>query len=72
MLNNDKIPLTPKQLKVYSFILTEFQEKGFIPTYQEIAEKFGTDRAGIARYLKRIEGRGWIKTNTAPRAIQIL
>jgi|TARA_R110002153_G_scaffold63634_1_gene170652 repressor LexA len=55
--------LTPRQKDVLDFVVSYQSDKGFSPTYKEIAEGVGVSSVGgVAAHVKKIEARGYIKT----------
>jgi repressor LexA len=48
---------------VLDFVVSYQSDKGFSPTYKEIAEGVGVSSVGgVAAHVKKIEARGYIKT----------
>ena len=55
--------LTKRQKDVLDFIVDYQVEKGYSPTYAEIADGVGVSSiGGVAAHIKKIEARGYIKT----------
>lgn len=48
-------------LAVYTFVWQYYQEHGFPPTQQEIANACFIARSGVTRHLDRLTIWGWIK-----------
>lgn len=56
-----KFNLTPTQREVFDFIDDFIDEKGFAPTYREIAEGCGfTSLSRVTKLMKALKLRGWI------------
>ncbi len=65
--------LTPKQKQVLDFIKQFFQEQGYAPSKQEIADHFGFQSRGtVSDYLKRLKNLGYIENGTHSRNIRAL
>ena len=57
-----KMPLTPKQLKVLQFLKAFYNENEFMPSYREIAENFDLKSTNsVFDYLNRLDQKGYIK-----------
>ena len=46
--------------QVYAFVWMYYQEHGFGPTQQEIAEGCGLARSGVSRHLDKLARWGWL------------
>lgn len=64
--------LTPKQKKILDFITGFSQKKGFAPSLEEIANKFGLVISTIYQHVKALETKGYLKKeNNQPRGITL-
>lgn len=59
----EKTPLTKTQENIYAFVAGYYDDNGYAPTGQEIAEKFGTTSQVVDQHLRNIAAKGWIKFN---------
>ncbi len=66
--------LTPKQKRVLEFIRDYSRARGYAPTQQEIARRFGFRSLGtVQNYLTRLEREGLIRRRwNGKRALQVL
>lgn len=64
--------LTPKQKQVFEFIKKFFQDKGYAPSKQEIADYFGfKSRGTVSDYLKRLKDLGLLNGDGTARSLRI-
>jgi DNA-binding MarR family transcriptional regulator len=45
---------------VYAFVWHYYQEHGYSPTHQEIADGCGVARSGVSRHLDKLARWGWV------------
>ncbi len=66
--------LTPRQKAVLEFIAHYMAERGYAPSYQEIADAFGiASKQGVVRHLEALVRKGYIVRNTTTaRSIRIV
>ena len=66
--------LTPKQKKLLEFIRDFAREKGYAPSQQEIADRFGFQSLGtVQNYLVRLEREGFLRRSwNAKRALEVV
>lgn len=66
--------ITPKQQKVYSYIIHFQQDHGYCPSQREIADHFGFKSLGtVQNYLKRLESNQLLKKSwNSKRGLEIL
>ena len=66
--------LTPKQLNVLTYIRDFTQAKGYAPSQQEIAGRFGFRSLGtVQNYLVRLEEQGYLRRSwNAKRALEVV
>lgn len=56
--------LTKKQKSILDYLVSFFQDHGYMPTYREIAEEFNlSSPASIHQYIKALEDKGYISTS---------
>ena len=69
-----KKDLSSSQQKIYEYILSETEQKGYPPSVREICAAVGLKSTSTVHgHLKRLESRGYIRRDlTKPRAIEIL
>lgn len=68
-------PLTPKEQMVLDFIRTFLAKKGYVPSYEEIKNRFGyASLFSVQQYLKQLENKGYLRTpgGNKKRAIEVL
>ncbi len=67
------VHLTPRQRKVFEFIVGQLQRSGRPPTVREIGERFGLRSTGSVRsYLEALEKKGYIsRESSISRGISI-
>jgi|TARA_R100000789_G_scaffold98626_1_gene102922 SOS-response transcriptional repressor LexA len=57
-----KVGMTPRQKECFDFISGFWDEKGYAPSYDEIAEALGAkSKASIAGLVSKLEERGFIR-----------
>jgi repressor LexA len=66
--------LTKRQEKILTFISNYIMEKGYSPSYQEIADAFGiVSKQGVARHVTALMRKGFIeKKDTTARSIRVI
>ncbi|NOX35915.1 MAG: transcriptional repressor LexA [Calditrichaeota bacterium] len=66
--------LTPRQREVLEFIARYMTERGYAPSYQEIADAFGiASKQGVVRHLEALCRKGYIERDTTTaRSIRIV
>ncbi len=70
-----KIPLTPKEHMVLEYLKSFQAKKGYVPTYQEIKDKFDfASFFSVQRYLKQLETKGYLRSpwGNKKRAFEIV
>jgi len=61
--------LTEKQKQLFDFIKRFTSERGFTPSYEQMAEGVGlASKGNIARLLNTLQDRGYIKKGSGKRA----
>jgi len=66
-------PLTAKQQGVFEFICSHVRERGYPPSYEEIAEQFGfASPNAVTGHLKALEKKGYVRRSEKSRAIEIV
>ena len=70
----DPAILTPRQRKVYEFIVTNVDERGYPPSVREIADQVGLSSTSSVHYqLRALEDKGFIRRDPRrPRALEIV
>ena len=59
---NVRRPLTPKQYAILGYLRDSIASRGYPPSYEEIAERFGfTSLATVWEHLTNLERKGWIE-----------
>ncbi|MBK9120994.1 MAG: transcriptional repressor LexA [Phycisphaerales bacterium] len=53
--------LTPKQLRVLTFIRDYSNARGYAPTMQELADEFGVSKVTVFEYLAALQRKGYVK-----------
>ena len=66
--------LTQRQQQVLEFIAAYLSERGYPPTYQEIADALGiTSKQGVVRHLEALIRKGYLtKDDTTARSLRIV
>src|SRR3989344_8950711 len=65
--------LNSKQKQLLAFIQTSLEEKGFPPTFSEMAETLGVkSKNAIAKMLRKFENLGLIDRDSTARGIRLL
>jgi repressor LexA len=54
-------PLTPKQKKIVEFITSYGNKRGYSPSLEEIAQKFGKAISTIHKHIKLIQNKGYLQ-----------
>ena len=63
-------PLTPKQRKVYDFIVSFRKEHKYSPTYKEISAALGFEtKCGCVTHINALQSKGWITREPKARTI---
>lgn len=57
----DTTPLTDKQKKVFDFINSFIQKRGFSPSLQEISKHLGKNTSTAQYYVKELKEKGYLK-----------
>ena len=64
--------LTSKQREIFDFLCKHVRERGYPPSYEEIAEQFGfASPNAVTSHLKAIERKGYIRRSEKSRALEI-
>ena len=68
------MPVTRRQREILDFIAKHLEEKGYAPSFEEIARQFGFQSlATVHEHLTNLERKGYIKRSyNESRAIEIL
>ena len=68
------MPLTKRQREILTFLQTYAEERGYAPSFEEIAEQFNYNSlATVHEHLSNLERKGYIKRSyNESRAIEIL
>jgi hypothetical protein len=68
------MPLTPKQLRIVTFVRSFLLERGFSPSYQEIANEFGYRSLGtVEEHVRNLEAANAIRRQPKKaRSIEIV
>lgn len=64
MLRNSKkrlSSLTPKQLRVLTFIRDYTNARGYAPTMQELADEFGVSKVTVFEHIAALQKKGYLK-----------
>lgn len=65
-------PMTPKQREIFDFLCRHVRERGYPPSYEEIAEQFGfASPNAVTGHLKALERKGFIRRSEKSRALEI-
>lgn len=65
--------LTAKQQQIFDFLCRHIRERGYPPSYEEIAEAFGfASPNAVTGHLKALEKKGHIRRSEKSRAIEIV
>jgi len=54
-------PLTPKQLRVLTFIRDFSHARGYAPTMQELADEFGVSKVTVFEHIVALQRKGYLK-----------
>lgn len=54
-------PLTPKQLRVLTFIRDFTNARGYAPTMQELADEFGVSKVTVFEHVDALRRKGYLK-----------
>lgn len=66
-------PLTTKQREIFDFLCQHVRERGYPPSYEEIAERFGfASPNAVTGHLKALEKKGYIRRSEKSRAMEII
>lgn len=68
-----EIPLTQRQKKIFEFIRTQINDRGYGPTVREIADRFDIGSPnGVVGHLRALETKGYIcRTAKKSRSIEL-
>jgi len=74
MNTNTRQPLTARQREVLAFIKSHIKERGYPPTFQDIADKFGiASKNGVMCHIAAMERKGWISRDPMKsRSLRVL
>lgn len=65
--------LTKRQKEIFNFITEYIVTHEYSPSYQEIAEYFGlSSKATVYQHIKTLEDKGYIKSPSRARSLQII
>lgn len=65
--------LTPRQAELLAFIKSFIAEKGYSPSFVEMADAIGNvSRGNIHRYLELLEQRGHVRRQKFSRSIEVI
>jgi len=53
--------LTPKQLRVLTFIRDFTAARGYVPTMQEVADEFGVSKVTVFEHIAALQKKGYLK-----------
>jgi len=53
--------LTPKQLRVLTFIRDFTAARGYVPTMQEVADEFGVSKVTVFEHIDALQKKGYLK-----------
>ena len=68
----DATGLTPRQQRVLATIKDSIETKGYPPSMREIGQAVGlTSSSSVAHQLRVLEGKGFLKRDVAPTAVNI-
>lgn len=66
-------PLTTKQQAILDFLCRHVRERGYPPSYEEIADQFGfSSPNAVTGHLKALEKKGYIRRSEKSRALEII
>lgn len=68
-------PLTPKEMAVLEFLRGHMTQKGFVPSYEEIRDRFRyASIFSVQQYLKQLETKGYLRVpgGNKKRAIELI
>ena len=54
-------PLTPKQLRVLTFIRDHIHAHGFAPTMQELGDEFGVSKVTVFEHITALQRKGYLR-----------
>jgi len=54
-------PLTPKQLRVLTYIRDYSQARGYAPTMQELADEFGVSKVTVFEHIVSLQKKGYLR-----------
>src|SRR5512136_2739270 len=64
--------LTPKQLRVLTFIRDYTNARGYAPTMQELADEFGVSKVTVFEHIAALHRKGYLKrTRHRARSLQL-
>jgi len=68
----EKEKLTKKQSEVLDVIIGHIKERGYAPSYREIASELGISSvATVHEHVKNLEEKGYLRSDGAARAIEV-
>ncbi len=56
-----RAPLTPKQLRILTFIRDFAHARGYAPTMQELADEFGVSKVTVFEHIDALQKKGYVK-----------
>jgi repressor LexA len=73
-MRSDDMPLTKRQKEILDYIQTFIEERGYAPSFEEIAESFGySSLATVHEHLSNLERKGYIrKSYNESRSIEVV
>jgi len=68
------MPLTRRQSEILKYLQEHIRDRGYAPSFEEIAEQFGFQSlATVHEHLTNLERKGYIhRTHNESRAIEVL
>lgn len=54
-------PLTPKQLRMLTFIRDFMSARGYAPTMQELADEFGVSKVTVFEHIEALQRKGYLR-----------
>src|SRR5512138_3454463 len=69
---NQSKGLTPKQLRVLTYIRDYTHARGYAPTMQELADEFGVSKVTVFEHIAALHRKGYLKrTRHRARSLQL-
>lgn len=66
-LPTERLPLTDRQMQVYTLVLDGFKATGKSPKLQDMAEKLGLTKVGVWHHINDLRHKGWVGTEHKKR-----